>query len=64
MEQVLTITNSYTCSIFQVAKIAKKNEITKNGVWLYSFFLKPFFRLILDEVCICYSLFIKCPFVP
>nr|DAY72780.1 MAG TPA: hypothetical protein [Caudoviricetes sp.] len=45
MEQVLTITNSYTCSIFQVAKIAKKNEITKNGVWLCSFFFKTIFSL-------------------
>jgi hypothetical protein len=33
----IVITNGYTCSIFQVAKITKK------GVWLCSlFFLKPF----------------------
>lgn len=54
----IVITNGYTCSIFQVAKIAKK------GVWLCSLFFKTIFRLIIDEVCICYSLFIKCPFVP
>lgn len=36
-EQIDTITNRYTCSIFQVAKITKK------GVWLCSLFFKPFF---------------------
>ena len=45
-EQIDTITNGYTCSIFQVAKITKK------GVWLYSLFVKTIFRLIIDEVCI------------
>lgn len=45
-EQIDTITNGYTCSIFQVAKITKK------GVWLCSLFFKTIFRLILDEVCI------------
>ena len=42
----IVITNGYTCSIFQVAKITKK------GVWLCSLFFKTIFRLILDEVCI------------
>ena len=42
----IVITNGYTCSIFQVAKIAKK------GVWLCSLFFKTIFRLIIDEVCI------------
>ena len=42
----IVITNGYTCSIFQVAKITKK------GVWLYSLFVKTIFRLIIDEVCI------------
>lgn len=45
-EQIDTITNRYTCSIFQVAKITKK------GVWLCSLFVKTIFRLIIDEVCI------------
>lgn len=42
----IVITNGYTCSIFQVAKITKK------GVWLCSLFFKTIFRLIIDEVCI------------
>ena len=27
----IVITNGYTCSLFQVAKIARKTEITKKG---------------------------------
>ena len=34
----IVITNGYTCSIFQVAKITIKTEITKKGVWLCSLF--------------------------
>ena len=34
----IVITNGYTCSIFQVAKITRKTEITKKGVWLCSLF--------------------------
>jgi len=48
----IVITNGYTCSIFQVAKITRKTEITKKGVWLCSLFFKTIFRLIIDEVCI------------
>lgn len=42
----IVITNDYTCSIFQVAKI------TKRECGYAPFFVKTIFRLIIDEVCI------------
>lgn len=44
-EQIDTIINGYTCSIFQVAKIAKKNEITKKWSVVILLFFKTIFSL-------------------